>query len=129
MNPSFTIEQISPMLAVADMSETLGFYSEVLGFSVSMESPEYSIVERNGCTIHFMRAADQSVLDAVKGHTEIYIRVSDIHSLWGHVQKFQDKYKMRGLLDRDYGMTEFHVSDPNDCLIFVGEPTSPSIHR
>jgi len=123
------IEQISPMLAVADMSEALGFYSEVLGFSVSMESPEYSIIGRNGCTIHFMKAADQSVLDAVKGHTEIYIRVSDINSLWAHVQTFQGKYKMRGLLDRDYGMTEFHISDPNGCLVFIGEPTFSSIHQ
>jgi len=112
------------MLAVADMRETLQFYSEVLGFSISMESPEYSIIERDGYTVHFMKAAGQDVLDAVKGHTEFYIEVSDIHSLWNHVQTFKEKYKMRGLLERDYGMTEFHIGDPNECLVFVGEPTS-----
>ncbi|MDD5199932.1 MAG: VOC family protein [Terrimicrobiaceae bacterium] len=112
------------MLAVADIRETLQFYSEVLGFSISMDFPEYAIIERDGCTVHFMPAADQSVLDAVRGHTEFYIQVSDIHSLWKHVQTFADRYKMRGLLERDYGMTEFHISDPNECLIFVGEPTS-----
>ena len=112
------------MLAVADMSETIQFYSEVLGFSISMESPEYSIIERDGCTIHFMIAADQSVLDAVRGHTEIYIEVSDIHSLWNHVQTFCDRYKIQDLFDREYGMTEFHIGDPNKCLIFVGQPTS-----
>jgi predicted enzyme related to lactoylglutathione lyase len=112
------------MLAVADMRETLQFYSEVLGFSISMDYPEYSIVERDGYTVHFMPAADQSVLDAVRGHTEFYIQVSNIHSLWKHVYTFKDRYKMRGLLERDYGMTEFHISDPNECLIFVGETTS-----
>jgi hypothetical protein len=30
---------------------------------------------------------------------------------------------MRDLFDRDYGMTEFHISDSNGCLVFVGEPT------
>ena len=112
------------MLAVGDMRETLQFYSEVLGFSISMESAEYSIIERDGYTIHFMKAADQSVLDAVRGHTDIYIQVSGIHSLWEYVQKFKDKFKMRGLLDRDYGMTEFHICDPNECLVFIGETTS-----
>jgi catechol 2,3-dioxygenase-like lactoylglutathione lyase family enzyme len=124
MSSAHTVKRISPMLAVADMGETLGFYTDVLGFSVSMESPEYSIVERDGCTVHFMKAADESVLQAVRGHTEIYIEVSDIGSLWEHVQMFKDKYQMRGLLERDYGMTEFHIGDPNECLVFVGERTA-----
>ena len=43
------------MLAVADMDQTLDFYTSLLGFAVTMKSPEYSIVERNGATIHFMK--------------------------------------------------------------------------
>jgi hypothetical protein len=58
----------------------------------------------------------------VRGHTEIYIEVSCIHLLWEHVKSFKNRYKIKDLFDRDYGMTEFHISDPNDCLIFVGEP-------
>ena len=112
------------MLAVADMDDTCHFYSEILGFSVHMESPDYSIRERDGHTIHFMTASGQEVLNAVRGHTEIYIEVSDIHSLWQHVRKFKDRYKIRDLFDREYGMTEFHIADPNDCLVFVGEPTA-----
>ncbi len=112
------------MLAVADMDETCRFYSEILGFSTQMESPDYSILERDGHTIHFMSAAGQEVLDAVRGHTEIYIEVSDIHSLWQHVREFKDRFKIRDLFDREYGMTEFHIADPNDCLVFVGESTA-----
>lgn len=93
------------MLAVADMGETLRFYTQVLGFSVEMESPEYSMI------------------DAVRGRTEIYIEVSDIRPLWDHVQTFKERYRMRGLLEREYGMTEFHIGDPNECLVFVGEVT------
>ena len=112
------------MLAVADMRKTCDFYSEILGFSVHMESPDYSIMERDGHTIHFMTAAGQEVLNAVRGHTEIYIEVSDIRSLWQHVRNFKDHYKIRDLFDREYGMTEFHIADPNDCLVFVGEATA-----
>lgn len=111
------------MLVVANMEETLAFYRDVLGFTVAMQSPAYSILERDGQTIHFQKAASEEVMNCVRGHTEIYIEVSDIHPLWDHVKTLKDRYRIRDLFDREYGMTEFHISDPNDCLIFVGEPT------
>ena len=112
------------MLAVADMEETIVFYQNVLGFVPSLRSPEYSIVERDGQSLHFMKAASEEVLRCVRGHTEIYIEVVGIHALWEHVRQFKDRYKIRDLFARDYGMTEFHISDPNECLVFVGEATS-----
>lgn len=121
---TYTAKKISPMLAAADMEETLAFYRNILGFTAVMKSPEYSIVERDGQTIHFMKAASEEVLRCVRGHTEIYIEVSNIGSLWEHVKTFKDRYRIRDLFDRDYGMTEFHIDDPNGCLVFVGEPTS-----
>ena len=117
-------KRISPMLAVADMEETVAFYQTVLGFTPTMKSPEYSIVERDGQTIHFMQAASEEVLTCVRGHTEIYIEVSGILALWEHVKTFKDRYRVRDLFDREYGMTEFHIGDPNDCLVFVGEKTA-----
>jgi catechol 2,3-dioxygenase-like lactoylglutathione lyase family enzyme len=118
-----TAKRISPMLAVADMEETLAFYKEVLGFRQLLKSPEYAIVERDGQTIHFMKAASEEVLRCVRGHTEIYIEVGGIRPLWEHVKTFKDRYKIRDLFDREYGMTEFHIGDPNGCLVFVGEET------
>jgi len=109
------------MLAVADMEQTVGFYESVLGFTPTRKSPEYSIVERDGQTIHFMRAASEEVLRSVRGHTEIYIEVSDIAPLWEHVSRFKPDYRIRDLFDRDYGMREFHIGDPNGCLVFVGQ--------
>jgi len=120
----YTARKISPMLAVADMEQTSTFYQDVLGFTAMMKSSEYSIVERDGQTIHFMKAASEEVMKCVRGHTEIYIEVSGIGSLWEHVKTFKDRYSIRDLFDRDYGMTEFHIEDPNGCLIFVGEPTA-----
>jgi len=123
MSSGTIARRISPMLAVADMEETLQFYREVLGFAPTMKSAEYSVVERDRQTIHFMKAASEEVLNCVRGHTEIYIEVSGIHSLWEHVKTFKERYKIRDLFDREYGMTEFHIADPNECLVFVGEPT------
>ena len=119
-----TAKRISPMLAVADMDKTLAFYRDILGFMPTRKSPEYSIVERDGQTIHFMKAASEEVMRRVRGHTEIYIEVSGIHSLSQHVKTFKERYRIRDLFDREYGMSEFHIADPNDCLVFVGEQTS-----
>lgn len=124
MSPTSTAKRISPMLAVADMEETLAFYENVVGFMPIMNSAEYSIVERDGQTIHFQKAASEEVMNCVRGHAEIYIEISDIHSLWEHVKTFKSRYRIRDLFDREYGMTEFHVGDPNDCLVFVGERTT-----
>lgn len=50
-----------------------------------------------------------------------YLEVTGIDSLWPHVSQFKDRHKIRDLFDRDYGMREFHILEPDDCLIFVGE--------
>jgi len=118
---SHKVKRISPMLAVEDMEKTLDFYASILGFNIAMKSPNYSIVDRDGATIHFMKAANENVMKAVRGHTDIYIEVDEIHGLWRHVQAFKDKYKVRDLFEPPYGMTEFHIEDPNGCLIFVGQ--------
>lgn len=117
------VQCISPILAVADMQETIAFYRDVLGFQVAMESPEYSIVSRDGATIHLTKAADDNVMACVRGHAEIYIEVDDIAALWSRVEPLKDRYKLRGLIHQPYGMTEFHIADPNDCLVFVGQPS------
>ncbi len=115
------VKRISPMLAIADMDATLEFYTTILEFDVFLKTPEYSIVARDGATIHFMNAASEEVMKAVRGHTEIYIEVADIAPLWARVSRFKDKYRIRDLFDRDYGMREFHIGDPNGCLVFVGQ--------
>lgn len=117
------VKRISPMLAVADMNETLTFYRDVMGFTLTMVSPGYAIVERDGQTLHFQSADSEEVMNSVRGHAEFYLEVSDIAALWDHVKTFRDRHRIRDLFLRDYGMTEFHIEDPNGCLIFVGEPT------
>jgi len=119
-----TAKRISPMLAAESMEETLLFYENVLGFKPVLKTPEYVIVERDGQSIHFHRAASETVMRCVRGHTEIYIEVSGIQALWEHVKAFKNRYRVRDLFEREYGMTEFHISDPNECLVLVGEPTS-----
>ena len=121
MTAPSTVKRISPMLAAANMKDTVAFYQDVLGFTPVTQSPEYAIMQRDGQTVHFMKAASEEVMQCVRGQAEIYIEVSGIHSLWEHVKTFKNRHRVRDLFDREYGMTEFHITDPNDCLVFVGE--------
>jgi hypothetical protein len=111
------------------MDETLAFYHDDLGFSAGMKSADCAIMARDSQTIHFfMKAASEEVMRCVRRHTEIYMEVSGIDLLWEHVKSLKDRYRIRDLFDRDYGMTEFHIEDPNGCLVFVGEETSARTH-
>ena len=122
MTSKTTAKRISPMLATDNMEATILFYQNVLGFTPTMKSPAYAIIERDGQTIHFQKAASEEVMKSMREHTEIYIEVTGIHALWEHVKTFKGQYRIRDLFDREYGMTEFHIADPNGCLVFVGEP-------
>jgi len=124
MTSASIAKRISPMLATDNMEATLSFYQSVLGFAPILKSPQYSIVERDGQTIHFQNATSEEVMKSMREHTEFYLEVSGIHALWEHVKAFKDRYRIRDLFDREYGMTEFHIADPNGCLVFVGEPTT-----
>ncbi|MES2598898.1 MAG: VOC family protein [Verrucomicrobiota bacterium] len=119
--PPFEAKTLSPIIPVADMQRSIRFYTKVLGFTAGLQSDTYSIVTRGGASLHLTLAADESVLEATRGHTSIYLEVTGIDSLWPHVSQYKDRHKIRDLFDRDYGMREFHILDPDDCLIFVGE--------
>ena len=119
--PNYKPKTLSPIIPVGDMQRGIDFYTEILGFDVARHSDDYSILIKGGASLHLTRAHDQSVLDATRGHTSIYLEVEAIASLWSHVSQFRHRYKIRDLFEREYGMREFHIIDPDDCLIFVGE--------
>ena len=115
---SIGVKHVSPILLVADMDEALDFYTRVLLFECVRKDPNYSIV-RSGHGSIALRQADG---DPPSAHArEVYMEVTDIEPLWNHVQQFKGQYKMRDLFDQEYGMPEFHVIAPNDCLVFVGQ--------
>src|SRR5260370_35840757 len=97
MNAPTIAKKISPMLAVANMVETIVFYKSVLGFIPTRNSPEDSIVERDDQTIHFMKAASEEVMTCVRRHTEIYSEVCGIRSMWEQVKTLKDGCRITDL--------------------------------
>ncbi len=120
--PTYQAKTLSPILPVADMDRSIRFYVEVLGFDTVMQSAAYSIVTRDGASLHLTLAEDQSVLEVTRGHMSVYLEVIAIELLWSHVSGLKNRHKIRDLFDREYRMREFHIIDPDGCLIFVGQP-------
>lgn len=120
----YTVRRISPKVVTGDMEGTVAFYRDVLGFTPELKTPEYSVLARDGQAIHFGTVASEEVRKIVGEHTEMYMEVRGIKALWEHVRQYKDRYRIRDLFDREYGMTEFHIIDPNGFVVFVGEPTA-----
>ena len=118
--PDYPAKWLSPILPVAEMTVTAGFYIEVLGFEAELKSRNYTILRRSNASLHLTKAAP-GVLEKAGGNLSIYLEVEKIELLWEHVAQFKDRYKIRDPFDRDYGMREFHILDPDGCLVFVGQ--------
>jgi predicted enzyme related to lactoylglutathione lyase len=123
MNPAmnYTAKSLSPILPVADMDRAIAFYREVFGFSAVVESTQYTLMTRGTASLHLAKASSEEVLTALQGKVSIYLEVENIAGLWEHVSTFRGRYRMRDLFDRDYDMREFHIADPDGCLVMVGE--------
>lgn len=50
-----------------------------------------------------------------------YVEVAGLDALRDHARGWADRFRKRPPFDRDYGMREFHVIDPDGALVFVGE--------
>ncbi|HEY3899893.1 MAG TPA: VOC family protein [Chthoniobacter sp.] len=120
------VKSLSPILPVADIGRSVHFYVEVLRFDVKFHFPTYAILTHGNGSIILTRAESSSVMDEVMGHLSFYLEVDDIEPLWAHVSQFKERYKTRDPFDRDYGMREFHIIDPDGCLIFVGAQIPPA---
>lgn len=116
-SPECSVRHVSPILSVTDMETALAFYRDMLWFTVARRDPNYSIIVKDHGSIHLRLAEKGKSVEA----REIYIEVAGIDALWEHARQYQNRYKTRELFTQDYGMREFHIIAPDNCLVFVGQ--------
>lgn len=113
-----TIHATVPVLASLDLQASEVFYTERLGFSVQARHPDYLIVARDGCELHFWLCADRHIAE----NTSCYVR--------GDTRALHADFTARGLPlpapeDRPWGMRELYVIDPHGNLLKFGEAIPP----
>lgn len=104
-----------PVLASLDIAQSRSFYAERLGFVCQQQAPDYLIMARDGCELHFWLCTERHIAE----NTSCYVR--------GDTEALHADFAQRGLAlpppaVRDWGMKELYVIDPHGNLLKFGEP-------
>ena len=121
------IEDAVAIVPVRDVEATVDFYADVLGFERRTVSDDktFAIVVHGEAAVHFVGPADEDALRATADHISIYLWVHGLDALY---ERLAPKLaglapeRVRAPFDQPYGMREFHVKDPDGCLLMFGEP-------
>lgn len=121
------IEDAVAIVPVRDVVSSVDFYADVLGFERRMVSDDknFAIVVHGDAALHLLHADDEASLNATANHISIYLWVKDLDAVYAHYKDKLDALpegRVRAPFDQAYGMREFHVKDPDGCLLFFGEP-------
>lgn len=110
------IRQIAPMFLTTDLSATLAYYRDTLGFQCLgtwNDPPVYAIVARDGQRIHF-RVADPPAANPDKYADELL----DAYLLIANADALYAEYAVRGVeFTRSLGDTPWHTREfvVKDC--------------
>ena len=120
------IEDAVAIVPVRDIRATLDFYADVLGFErrFTAEDMSFAIVVHGEAAIHFVVTDSDEVLRATANNISIYLWVREIDALFALLKPALDELpddRVRAPFDQPYGMREFHVKDPDGCLLLFGE--------
>jgi uncharacterized glyoxalase superfamily protein PhnB len=124
------IRQIAPQFFTTDLSATISYYREILGFEclgMWQDPPVYAILARDAHRIHF-RCAAPPVLNSDKYDDELldaYIFVDDADALYGEYAARGAEFT-RGLGNTPWKSREFVIRDCDGRLLAFGANVSTS---
>ena len=114
-----TLGKAIPVLASLEMSRTLDFYGNVLGFRTQhFEGFSYGIAVRGETELHFWACNDKHIAE----NTSCYIRVEDIEAV--HRELSPRLPSLKPVVRTAWGMDELYVIDPDGNLIKFGQESS-----
>ncbi|MDA7946451.1 MAG: VOC family protein [Hyphomicrobiaceae bacterium] len=123
------IEDAVAIVPVRDVEASVDFYADVLGFERRFvsEDKSFAIVVHGEAALHFIRTDDEAALQATANNISVYLWVKGVDDLYDIYKAKLDALedgRVRAPFTQPYGMREFHVKDPDGCLLFFGENAS-----
>ena len=122
-----TIEDAVAIVPVRDVNVTMEFYTSVLGFERQLvtDEGEFGIAIHGRAAVHFLRVESDEALHATANHISVYLWVNGIDKLFEELRPnltnlAPDRWRVP--FDQPYGMREFHIKDPDGCLLMFGQP-------
>ncbi len=123
---SVKLESISPIFAVRDLTEALGFYKDALGFELAWvwgTSPDIAPVCRDNVEITLTSRPEAQPRPAAN----VYLRVSDVEARCAQRGRVGARFVVP-IVDRAYGMRELWVADPSGIELNVGQAVADDGH-
>jgi len=118
MKESFTKFKVAaPVLPSANFRQTISFYIERLGFTLTGQYPDYLILERDTVALHFWLCEDAALFQ-ISG---CYIYVEGIELLYEACKKQSIVHPNSFLQKTAYGIMEFAAIDVHGNLLRIGE--------
>lgn len=120
------IEDAVSIVPVRDIAKTVAFYADVLGFEARFVSDDetFAIVIHGDAAIQLVKTDSEEALHATAKNISIYLWVKNVNALFDQLKPRLDllpEGRVRPPFVQPYGMREFHVKDPDGCLLFFGE--------
>ena len=128
------LKKLTPNLMVEDVSRTLAFYQDILGFEAVMTLPEtapfdFAIVQRDGVELMFQSRQSLSenvpaLADSVIGASQtLYIEISGLTDLY---EQLRDKVEIVAHLHTTfYSTREVYFRDINGYILSFSEAVQP----
>ena len=120
-----SLTSISPQFLVADLSASVRYYVEELGFEANVAYQDfYSSVRRDGVEIH-LKVAESPAGDRAhrrdNNHLDAYFVVDDVRGLFEEFSKSGARI-FRALELRPWGVRDFCVEDLDGYILCFGQP-------
>jgi len=114
------LNNLTPMLEVENMDETIEFYETILDFKCTeRESSDWAIIQKDDVAIMLSKRffKDEFPITSMTG--SLYIRTDDIDVIW---QILKDKVTICYPIENfEYGMREFAIYDNNGYRLQFGQ--------
>jgi len=108
-----------PILYVANMDESIRFYSEVLGFSCANRTEGWAMLQCGLAEITLSLPNEHLPFEKPGFTGSFYFQAENVNSVW---EKLRDKVAIvYPIEDFEYGMREFAIRDNNGYILQFGQ--------
>ena len=110
---------ITPLVMTHDLESSLRFFTNTLGFECNFKMENYAFINRKRCAIRLLEI-DKSCEICEQ---MIYLDCDDVDALYAELKLRLDDLpdgRVRAPFNQPYQQREFHVKDPDNCLLFFG---------
>lgn len=117
------MRHITPFLRVPDVDAAVAFFTDTLGFTVSIRAGDYAFVYRDDVAF---RIVEDPLPSRGGGRYGSYIDVDDVDALYAELKPKLDLLPaghVQPPCDQPYGQREISIIGPDGDFIGFGSPT------